>query len=127
MPILAVGTDLVSIPRIRGVYTRHPVRFLERHFTAVERAYCLSKPDPAPSLAARFAAKEAFQKCWPEPHGWREVWVEMEGRRPVLRFAPRIQARMREAGWVAHLSLAHEREHALAVVVIEQVDAREKT
>ncbi len=127
MPIIAVGTDLVSIPRIRGVYARHPARFLERHFTTAERTYCLSKTDPVPSLAARFAAKEAFQKCWPEPHGWKEVWVEMEGRRPVLRFAPRIQAQMQAAGWVAHLSLAHEREHALAVVVIEQVDARART
>ena len=82
-------------------------------------AYALARQNPFPSLAARLAAKEAFQKCWPESLSWKEVWVGMEGKRPALRFAPRIEARMAEEGLFAHLSLSHERSHALAVVVLE--------
>ncbi|RDI96636.1 holo-[acyl-carrier-protein] synthase [Meiothermus sp. QL-1] len=119
MGVVAIGTDLVDLRRLKAVWERHPKRFLERHFTPQELAYCLGKADPLPSLGARFAAKEAFQKCWPTPLGWRQVWVELEGPRPVLRFAPELQAQMQEAGLAAHLSLAHEKSHALAVVVLE--------
>lgn len=120
MPIVAVGTDIVSIARLRGVFERHPKRFLSRHFSPTELAYCLAKSDPLPSLAARFAAKEAFQKCWPQAFGWPEVWVDMQGAKPVLQFAPSIQQPLTQAGYTTHLSLSHEREYALAVVVMEQ-------
>jgi holo-[acyl-carrier protein] synthase len=122
MAIVAVGTDLVGLRRIRAVWDKHPERFLRRHFTPVELAYCLSKADPLPSLAARFAAKEAFQKCWPESFGWLEVWVELQDQRPELRFSPRLEAQMLEGCFRAHLSLSHEKSYALAVVVLEQLE-----
>ncbi len=101
----------------------------EKLFAPAELSYCARLSDPAPSLAARFAAKEAFQKVWPRPHGWRDVWVEREATpgeafpfaRPHLGFAPEIAAEMKERGWVAHLTLTHTKEHASAVVVMEQL------
>lgn len=120
MAILAIGTDLVALERLRGVWQRHPQRFLQRHFTPMELEYCLSQTDPLPSLGARFAAKEAFQKVWSQSFGWREVWVENRGRKPELNFSPAIAYRMRSEGLRAHLSLSHERAYALAVVVLEQ-------
>jgi len=122
MAIVAIGTDLVVLKRLRAVWEKHPERFLRRHFSPVEIEYCLSKADPLPSLAARFAAKEAFQKCWPESFGWLEVWVAMQGRKPELRFAPRIEAQMRGGHLRAHLSLSHEKSHALAMVVLERTE-----
>lgn len=119
--IVAVGSDLVAVERIRRVYERHPRRFLERHFAPVEQRYALAAADPAERLAARWAAKEAFAKVWPERLGWRDVWVEHEGKRPRLRFVPRLAARLEREGLVCHLSLSHEREFALAVVVLERV------
>ena len=121
--IVAVGLDLVELARIERVWRRHPERFLERHFTPGEIAFCRAKADPLPSLAARFAAKEAFQKCWPESHGWRDVWVERRGARPTLALAPGLAADMTRRDWVAHLSLTHSREHAGAVVVLEHRSA----
>lgn len=117
--IVAVGTDIIELDRVRGVLEREGQHFLERVYTAPERAYCARKADPLPSLAARFAAKEAFQKCWPAPHSWQDVWVEHDGPRPALRFAQRIAAQMRERGWRAHLSLSHTHANAVAVVVLE--------
>ena len=122
--IIAVGLDIVELGRVRGVLQRHPRRFLTRHFTPEEVRYCHAQRDPVPSLAARFAAKEAFQKCWPEPHGWRDVWVvrrsEGPGRAPHLAWSREIAAAMHEGGLVAHLSLSHSRDHAAAVVVLER-------
>ncbi|WP_243091247.1 holo-ACP synthase [Thermus neutrinimicus] len=117
--IQAIGTDLVDIDRVRRLLSRHGEKALKRLFTEEELGYALRHQDPAPSLAARIAAKEAFQKCWPEGLSWKEVWVGMEGRRPVLRFASRIRARLEAENLFAHLSLSHERGHALAVVVLE--------
>jgi holo-[acyl-carrier protein] synthase len=118
--IVAVGLDIVELARVARVWRNHPQRFLDRHFTTAEVAFCRSKADPLPSLAARFAAKEAFQKCWPEAHGWRDVWVERDERKPRLGFAPSLQRQLDASGWVAHLSLTHGRDLAAAVVVLER-------
>lgn len=122
MPVVAIGTDIVELARLRQVWQRHPRRFLERHFVPGEIEYCLARSDPIPSLAVRFAAKEAFQKCWPERLGWLEVWVEMQGRRPRLGFAPGLQRQIEEGGFRAHLSLSHEKHYALAVVLLERAE-----
>lgn len=116
----AIGTDLVEIARIKRALERYGERFLRRVYREEERAYALGQKDPAPALAARFAAKEAFQKCWPEPLSFQDVWVGLMGR-PVLRFSERLKSRMEGAGLRAHLSLSHERAYALAVVVLERV------
>lgn len=120
--IVAVGLDIVDLKRIARVWRAHPERFLSRHFRDEEIAYCRSRADPLPSLAARFAAKEAFQKCWYEAHGWRDVWVSQENGKPVLAFGPAIAATLQARGWRAHLSLSHARDQAGAVVVLESID-----
>lgn len=124
--IVAVGHDLIENARIRGLLEREGDRFY-RLFAPAEIEYCARLADPIPSYAARFAAKEAFQKVWPRPHGWRDVWVERERTpdgpfpyaSPLLGFAPAIAEQMKLNGWAAHLSLTHTREHASAVVVLE--------
>lgn len=118
--IVAVGLDLVELERVRRVFERHPERFLTRHFTPEEVRYCRAQRDPVPSLAARFAAKEAFQKCWPEPHGWRDAWVVREGDKPRLGVSRALAQRMGEERLHVHLSLTHSKDHAGAVAVLEQ-------
>lgn len=120
--IVSVGLDMIELARVRTVLARHPRRFLERHFHAQELADVERRADPVPGLAARFAAKEAFQKCWPETFGWRDVWVVKDGPRPRLAFAPGLAAAFAEAQLSAHLSLTHTREHAAAVVVLERAE-----
>jgi holo-[acyl-carrier protein] synthase len=118
--IIAIGTDIVALERIRKILAATSRdRFLERTFTLAELEYCLAKPDPAPSLAARFAAKEAFQKCWPETHGWTDVWIEFEGVKPKLKCSSILEPTMIARGWHAHVSLSHEKEFAVATVILE--------
>ena len=118
--ITAVGLDIIELARVGRVWRRYPERFLERHFTPEEIRFCRGRRNPLPSLAARFAAKEAFQKCWPEPHGWREVWVVRHGLKPKLAFSERIARQLAASRLTAHLSLTHSKEHAAAVVILEQ-------
>ena len=121
--IVAVGVDLIELHRIQKIISsRSRARFLERTFTEPELTYCLAKANPVPSLAARFAAKEAFQKTWFESHGWRDVWVEMRGVKPELRFSEALQPIILERRYRAHLSLSHTLENAVASVVLEQLE-----
>jgi len=118
--IVAVGLDMIELVRIKKVWQNHPHRFLYRHFTAEEITFCRAQADPLPSIAARFAAKEAFQKCWHEAHGWQDVWVVRDGLKPHLAFSPHIQRQIDERAIVVHLSMTHSRDHAAAVVVLER-------
>jgi holo-[acyl-carrier-protein] synthase len=61
--VLSVGVDLTDVGRVRAALARHGERFVQRILSEREAAYCLSKKDPAPHIAARFAAKEAVIKC----------------------------------------------------------------
>ena len=62
--ILGIGADLCSIERIAGSIDRFGDRFLEKVFTAEERARSDAlETTRAASYAKRFAAKEAFAKA----------------------------------------------------------------
>ncbi len=56
------GVDIVEISKLKKVFT-HNKDFAMDIFTKHERDYCLSKKDPFPHFAARFAAKEAGIKA----------------------------------------------------------------
>ena len=117
--IVALGADIIEVSRVKGVWERAGWRFLHRVFTPAELVYCLTKADPAPSLAVRFAAKEAFQKCFPSMHAWKDVSVQFDGPKPILCYSPRLAEEMKTRRWRAHVSLSHSRGNALAVVVLE--------
>src|SRR3954470_14487767 len=91
---MTVGIDLIEIARVRRALERYP-SFRERCFTAAERAYCDSRPNPPQHYAARFAGKEAIGKALgfgvARAFAWREV--EISGRpKPGVTLSGRMQA-----------------------------------
>ena len=126
MPIVGLGTDLARVERFRAFVTANKAALLGRLFTLAERQYAFAKRDPAPHLAARFAAKESCLKAF--GLGWREgiSWHEMEVvpnalGRPDLRLSGRaaeIAAAKRVE--VIHLSYSHDGEYAVATVILER-------
>jgi holo-[acyl-carrier protein] synthase len=115
-----VGVDLIEIERIRRALERYP-GFRERCFTAAERAYCDSRPNPAQSYAGRFAAKEAVGKALGlGMTRWREVEVVRGRGAPAVALHGRYAERARALG-VSRiaLSLTHSRTDAIAVAVAE--------
>ena len=63
MPDYFIGTDIVSVVRIKKTIQNHSQRFKERIFTPIEIKYCDSKAAPPIHYAGRFAAKEAIKKA----------------------------------------------------------------
>src|SRR5664280_3294981 len=79
--ILGVGTDIIEVARIASSYEKFGERFANRILLPDEIAYCLSHKNPAPFLAARFAAKEAISKAFGTGIGAQLGWQDMEIKR----------------------------------------------
>jgi holo-[acyl-carrier protein] synthase len=124
--IIAIGTDIAKVERIRKAYETYGRRFLQKVYTEDEARFCLSRKHPAPALAARFAAKEAVSKCLGT--GFRrgvypnliEI-VDNEKSRPTVRLHG--QAAEYGGSYKLHLSISHEQEFVIAVAVMEETGA----
>jgi len=120
-----VGVDIVDISRIRSIYDRFGQAFMKKILTDAEAAQCLSKPDPAASLAGRFAAKEAVSKALgtgiAKGLGWRSIEVlNNEAGKPCVSIhAPNF------SGTVS-LSISHDRHSAVAIALYEEGEARKE-
>lgn len=122
---MGVGNDIVAVARIGDLIDRYGDRFLDRCFRPGEKEYILSRGRGAAfSAAARWAAKEALLKALGtdvEIIPYRDIEVVRDPRGPVsLNFhgkAAQAIARSGAASW--HLALSHEKEYAIATVVLE--------
>jgi len=126
MKILGHGIDLVDTPRIERLLGEHEQRFLDRVFTAGERAYCDGGGKMrVQRYAARFAAKEAVLKVlgtgWSAGIAWTDVEVVKEATgQPRVQLRGEAAAIARRQGIAAwHISLSHLKGHALASVIGE--------
>jgi holo-[acyl-carrier protein] synthase len=121
--VKGIGIDLVDIERFRRSLERTP-SMRTRLFTAVELDYVAPKADPVPSLAARFAAREAVMKALGVglgAFGFHDVWVERaESGAPSL-VVTAAAADLADAAGVTvwHLSLTHSDSVAAAYVIAE--------
>ncbi len=121
MSVIGIGIDLVDIDRFRVSLERTP-SMRTRLFTESELAYVAPQADPVPSLAARFAAREAVMKSLGVglgAFGFHEVWVERaDTGAPSLVVTGRAKSLADDAGvggW--HLSLTHSASTAGAYVL----------
>lgn len=120
---MLIGIDIIDIERVKEAIERTP-RFLKRVFTRQELDYCLSKKNPYPSLAARFAAKEAVRKVHPLfISGIRyhdtEVVLNEKGQ-PQIVLHGMARERFEEHFAQIAVSLSHAEKQAIAAVIVEE-------
>jgi holo-[acyl-carrier protein] synthase len=121
--ILGIGVDIVSIDRMRHWWDNP--RLLHRFFHRDEIDSVLERKSGAVlSLAARFAAKEAFGKALGT--GMRELVLKdiqvfnSHNGKPMMRIEGSAERAFSQMGGKRiHLSLTHEEDSAVAMVVIE--------
>jgi holo-[acyl-carrier protein] synthase len=122
---LGIGIDLIEVARIHATHERFGDRFLKRLLRPDEIAYCLSHRDPAPFIAARFAAKEAIGKAFGTGIGSKVGWQDLEvGRhksgQPYVILHGHAQRLFEDIGGrIIHLSLTHTENYAAAVALLE--------
>lgn len=114
----SLGVDIIEIGRVEGAVATWGDRFLRRIFTGAELAAFGSR---APSLAARFAAKEAVMKVLGKGVPWCdiEVLTNPEGL-PLVNLYGEAARSAEELGLgTISLSLSHCQQYAVAVALGE--------
>ena len=123
--ITGIGVDIINVQRMSR--WRQQPGLLERYFHPDELAAALSRGGGADlSLAARFAAKEAFGKALGigfEGLVLKDILVanSRSGRPEIQVFGTALTALEKSGANRIHLSLTHERDNAVAMVVMEDL------
>ncbi len=131
--IIGLGSDIVDVRRIESVLKRHGDRFLNRIFTAAERAKAERRANRVETYAKRFAAKEACSKAlgtgFRRGVFWRDMGViNLPSGRPTMQLTggalKRLQA-ITPQGCQAQIdvTLTDEGPTAQAVVIISALPA----
>ena len=124
--IVGIGTDLVEVVRMQEALSRHGERLATRILTAEELDEFHRSAAQDRFLSKRFAAKEAAAKAlgtgFAEGLGWHDIAVTHNALgRPELRFQGAGLRLLQKLGVNrSHLTIADERGHAVAFVVLEQ-------
>jgi len=120
--ITGIGTDMVLISRIEKLHKKYGKRFLDRVLSLEEMEH-LPAHNSGNYIAGRFAVKECLVKALGDrAFTFNEVSVlNDEKGRPYIA-NPHILFNVdRENSIIPriHVSISHEKDHALAFVVIE--------
>lgn len=124
---VGLGVDIVEIARMRKIIDRSPA-FVEKVYSAAERAYCDGHAHPEVHYATRFAAKEAVLKAlgtgFSEGIGWLDVEVRRTSKgRPYVVLTGRAREVAREQGVreiPLSLSYTHTDAVACAMAITEE-------
>jgi holo-[acyl-carrier protein] synthase len=122
--IYGIGTDIVHINRMRENLDKYGDKFARRILTEAEFNEFKAKHDKAAFLAKRFAAKEATAKAmgtgFSQGLSLHHIGVEHDDAgKPILAFLDVAEKFLKENKIKqTHLSLADERDYAVAFVTL---------
>jgi holo-[acyl-carrier protein] synthase len=123
--ILGTGIDIIEVARIAASHEKFGERFVNRILLPGETAYCLTHKNPAPFLAARFAAKEAVSKAFGTgigaQLGWRDIEIcKKESGEPFVILHGKGKKLFESRGARRlHISLSHTEHYAATTAVLE--------
>ena len=123
--ILGLGMDIVEVARIQAAFEKSGEAFLQRILLPDELAYCLAYKNPAPQLAARFAAKEAVSKAFGTGIGGQMGWLDIEvcrkesGEPFVVLHGKGKKLFEKRGAKNLLISLSHTENYATAVAILE--------
>jgi len=124
--IYGIGTDILSLDRVAGVFDRHGDHAVQRLLLPeAYKLFALSK-NPVRFLAMRFAAKEAIVKAMGTGFS-NGMWIRDCGTlpdrlgKPEIIFSARGHAKCEELGICGgHLTLTDEAGLVVAFAVLER-------
>jgi len=122
--ITGIGIDTVHVKRIKRWYSN--LKLMERFFHSEEIAAVTSRGSGAAlSLAARFAAKEAFGKALGTGLSGiilkDIVVINKNNGKPEIQVYGSARTALEKSGAnTMHISLTHENDSAIAMVVLER-------
>ena len=122
--IVGCGVDIIHTERFKKYATNE--KFIQRFFHPDEiTGIKINNKISAESLAARFAAKEALGKALGTGIGLltlKDICVSKNAMgKPQLKVFNSVKEKIIESGTdVIHLSLSHDKDYAIAQVILEK-------
>ncbi len=123
--IFGIGIDIIEVPRVEKL-TKKADKFVKKIFTQTEIDYCRRFRNGSQNFAGRFAAKEAFLKAMGTglSNGLKFNEIETVNDhlgKPEITLYGRTKEIFKERKLkFSHVSIAHLKDYATAVVVIEK-------
>ncbi len=121
MSDIFIGTDIVSIPRLKiTINSSQGDKFINRIFTENEINYCNNKVDSFIHFAGRFAAKEAIKKALLSSEKIDSVNMKSieiisgKNRKPEVNLIISSELKFQ-----CKVSISHTAEYAVAFALIE--------
>lgn len=121
MPELFIGTDIVSVPKIKKIIdSTSGSKFINRIFTENEKNYCKDKANSFIHFAGRFSAKEAIIKAilssdkFPSVEMKSIEIVSSKNRKPEVNLKLNIDFNYR-----CKVSISHTEQNAIAFAILE--------
>jgi len=131
--IVGIGTDIAELARIRTLLEAHPETFPARFLTKKERLLLAEHPHGAAGFCAgRWAAKEAAAKAMGCGIGEKcalcdlEILNDVSGAPQLTCSGAAAETAKRLGVTRIHLSISHEREYAVATVLLENTQEKNK-
>jgi len=123
--ISGIGIDIIEVARVEKLSKKED-KFLKKIFTQIEIDYCRKFRNGAQNFAGRFAVKEAFLKAMGTGFSnglkFNEVeTVNDELGKPEMVLYGKTKEILEERDLkCVHVSIAHLKDYATAVVIIEK-------
>lgn len=123
--IFGIGLDVCDITRIKTLYEKYDDKFARKILTAKECIQLTQRAIPEQFLASRFAAKEAAVKAlgtgFSKGIGFQSIEISnQKSGKPQINFYDKAKEEYaRQRIKASHLSLSDEKNHAIAMVVLE--------
>ena len=113
---IQTGVDIVDVKRFRNLPISSNKKFYEKIFTPAEIEYCLKFTDPYVHFAGKFALKEAVIKSTNLKIDFLKIKTKHLDSKPI------IEINNSENRFLFQVSISHENDFAIGVVLSEKID-----
>lgn len=123
--IFGIGIDIIEVPRVEKISKKND-KFVKKIFTQTEIDYCRKFRNGSQNFAGRFAVKEAFLKAmgtgWSNGLKFNEIETVNDslGKPEIVLYGKTKEIFSERNLKFSHVSIAHLKDYATAVVVIEK-------
>lgn len=111
---ISIGIDIVDITRFQKIPFNENEKFYEKIFLPSEIKYCLKFKKSYERFAGKFAIKEAVQKSIQEKISLNKIETFHK------KSNPHVQINLKKINYSFLVSLSHDKEVAVAVVLAER-------
>ena len=111
-----IGIDIVNVSRFKKKSLRNNLNFYKKIFSDSEINYCKKFSSPYEHFAGKCAIKEALIKSINEKISLHEINTSYKNSKPIVKVKSSLDKKYNFI-----ISISHENDFAIAVVISEKI------